>query len=434
MDEIKVGLIGFGTIGAGVAHIFFQHDHRLDHTLGARLRLVRIADVDLTTDRGVEVPAGVLTGSPEAVLDDPQIKIVVELVGGLEAARDFILRAVEAGKQVVTANKALLALHGNEIFSRAEAAQVGVFYEGAVAGGIPIIRSLREGLAANRILSLCGILNGTSNYILTRMTEKGEPYAQALAQAQAEGLAEADPSLDVRGLDAAHKLAILISLAFGGPLQFDRLPIEGISDIEAPDIGFAREFGYVIKLLAIAHRVGDRVDARVHPAMLPQSHVLAAVNGAFNAIHLRADQVGEVLFYGLGAGRKPTASAVVGDIIEAARNVLTGVGLRVPNLGDPQRLSQNLSLSPLDELTARYYIRFNALDKPGVLSKVSGVLAEHDISIESVIQKGRGEASVPVIMLTHRAKEAHLRAAMAKLNDLEVLSRRPVRYRIEDEP
>jgi len=433
MAEIKVGLIGLGTVGTGLAQLFLEHGDRLDRRLGAPLRLARIADLDLTTDRGIRIPDGLMTTSVEEILTDPEITVVVELIGGLEPARTFILRAIEAGKRVVTANKALLAHHGNEIIRAAESRGVSVLFEASVGGGIPIIRSIREGLAANRVESLYGILNGTCNYILTRMSQGSEDFQTVLKQAQAEGLAEAEPSLDVEGWDTAHKLAILVALAFGGPIQFDRLPVEGIERIEPADIAYARDFGYVIKLLAIARRSGNRVQARVHPAMIPSGHVLAAVGGAFNAIHLQAAPVGEVLFYGLGAGRHPSASAVAGDVIEAARNVISNSGLRTPILGEPGRIDRPLELSPLDEVSTRHYIRLTALDMPGVLSRVSGLLAEHDISIESVIQKGRGERAVPIVMLTHQAREANVRAAMDKLASLDVLTQPPRRLRIEEE-
>ncbi len=434
MNQINVGLIGFGIVGGGLAQIFYEHPRRLDDCLGRPIRLTRIADLDIATDRGVKVPEGVLTNSADAVLDDPDIHVVVELIGGLEPARGFILRAIEAGKHVVTANKALLAHHGNEIFSRADARGVGVFFEAAVAGGIPIIRSVREGLAANRTLSLYAILNGTCNYILTRMTDNDEEFSEVLRAAQQQGLAEADPTLDVEGVDTAHKLAILLSLCFGGPIQFDKISVEGISQIEAADIGYAREFGYVIKLLAIARRVGEAVEARVHPAMIPRQSMLAAVKGAFNAIHINAEPVGEVLFYGLGAGRKPTASAVAGDVIEAARDILSGVGLRVPLLGRTGSIERKLDLVPIDAHLTRHYLRLNALDKPGVLSRVSGVLAENNISIESVIQKGRGESHVPIVMITHHAREADFSAAVNRLAAADVLRGRPVRLRIEENP
>lgn len=433
MKEIKVGLIGLGTVGSGAAHLLLEHGDRLERTLGSPIRLVKVADTDWSSDRGLHLPKEMTTESAEEIINDPEIDIVVELIGGLDQAKDYILQSLEAGKQVVTANKALLAHHGNEIFAKADQAKLNVFYEAAVCGGIPIIRSIREGLPANRVQTLYGILNGTCNYILTRMSENDEPYAQALASAQSEGLAEADPTLDVTGMDPAHKLAILISLAFGGRLQFDELSVQGIESIEAADVTYAGEFGYVVKLLAIARRVGDQVDARVHPAMLPKGHMLAAVNGAFNAVHLAADPVGDLMFFGKGAGSKPTSSAVVSDVLDAARNVLNGVGQRVPNLTQPAQLGRSLKLRPLDQIEARYYIRLNVLDKPGVLSRVSGVLADFNISIESVLQKGRGEASVPVIIITHPTKEADIAHALGIIADEDYLARKPVRLRIEGE-
>lgn len=431
--ELKAGLIGFGIVGTGVAKLFFEQGKRLDQRLGVPLRLSKIVDLDLTTDRGIEVPAGVLTGTVEEILDDPEIDIVIELMGGLEPALSFIKRALRAKKQVVTANKALLANHGDEIFSLAEEHGVGLFFEGAVGGGIPLIRSIREGLTASRIHTISAILNGTCNYILTKMSREGAPFDQVLAQAQAEGLAEADPSLDIEGKDAAHKLAILISLAFGGPLQLQGLQVEGITKVQAEDVVYAEEFGYVIKLLAIARRNGKTIEARVHPAMIRKDHVLAAVDGAFNAIHMTADPVGEVLFYGLGAGSDPTSSAVVSDVIEAARNVLNGTGLRLPTLGEPGRLNRPITLRPMAEHRSRYYIRMRALDRPGVLSTISGILAKHDMSIESVIQKGRSAQSVPLVMLTHQAQEADLQNAIKELTGLDALESPPVFFRIEDE-
>lgn len=431
--ELKVGLIGFGIVGTGVAKLFFQEGERLDRRLGVPIRLVRIADLDTTTDRGVALPQGVLTDSADRILDDPEIDIVIELMGGLEPALSFTKKALASGKQVVTANKALLAHHGDEIFSLAEENRAGLFFEGAVGGGIPLIRSIREGLTASRVHTISAILNGTCNYILTRMSSQGEAFDKVLAQAQAEGLAEADPSLDIEGTDTAHKLAILISLAFGGPLQFKGLSVEGITKVQAEDVTYAREFGYTIKLLALARRQGDSVEARVHPAMIRQDHVLAAIGGAFNAVHMTADPVGEVLFYGLGAGSAPTSSAVVGDVIEAARNVISGNGLRLPTLGEPARLGRPMLLRPMAEHRCRYYIRMQALDRPGVLSTISGVLADHDISIESVIQKGRSENSVPLVILTHQALEKDFQAALGELAGLDVLENPPVFFRIEDE-
>lgn len=433
MSEIKVGLIGLGTVGTGLARLFFEHGNRLDDRLGSPIRLTRIADLDITTDRGIRIPEGILTTEVDSILDDPEIDIVVELIGGLNPTREFINRALAAGKQVVTANKALLAHHGNDIFGRAEAAGCGVYYEAAVAVGIPIIRSLREGLSANRVQTLTAILNGTSNYILTRMTRLDEPYAQALTKAQTEGIAEADPGLDVGGHDPAHKLALLVSLAFGGKIQYSELPVEGIEAVEDADIAFAREFGFVIKPLAIARRNGEEVDARVHPAMIPEDHVMAAVSDAFNAIHITADPVDEVLFYGRGAGQQPTASAVAGDVLEAARNLMACDKVRLPALGAPGRLERALKLKPLDELVCRYYVRLNVLDKPGVLSQVTGILADHDISIREVVQKAEGEASVPVVMLTHPARESEMDAALAKMTEMDTLSRPPVKYRIVED-
>jgi len=416
--------LGLGTVGGGVARLLLQEKDRLSSLLGAELILAKAADLDPALAEQAGITADIFYKDASAVLKDPDIDIVVELIGGLEPARTFVLEAIAESKQVATANKALLAHHGVEIYRAARARQVGVAFEAAVGGGIPLIRSLREGLCANRITNCLGILNGTSNFILTRMTAEGAPFAQVLKEAQAQGLAEADPTFDVEGIDTAHKLAIVASLVTGAQPALADIPTEGITRITPLDIQFAGEFGFAVKLLALLRNEGGQVQARVHPALVPQHHVLASVDGAFNALHLSGDWVGDVLLYGLGAGRRPTASAVVGDIVDLARDVLAGCPGRVPPLGRAQDPGGQLKLAPLSRVSCKYYFRFTAQDKPGVLAAISRILGEHKISIEAVIQKGRRseEGPVPIVMLTHEAKEASVRQALEVIDNLAVIT------------
>ncbi|MGD9124855.1 MAG: homoserine dehydrogenase [Desulfarculaceae bacterium] len=421
--KVKVGLLGLGIVGGGVAKLLTEEKKRLSERLGAELVLARAADLrpELAQELGLKPP--VFTTNADEILDDPSVDIVVELLGGLEPARSFIMKALDAGKQVATANKALLAHHGAEIFQAARRAGVSIAYEGAVGGGIPLIRSVREGLLANQVFSLMGILNGTSNYILTRMTAEGSPFAEVLAEAQAKGYAEADPTFDVEGIDPAHKLCILASLVTGAQPRLDDIFTQGISKLTPLDIQYAGEFGYKIKLLAILHNEGGRVEARVHPALVPMDHVLASVEGAFNALHIQGDWVGDVLLYGLGAGSRPTASAVVGDILDLSRDILSGSGGRVPPLGREKEEGGSLNLAPMEETRCQYYFRCNALDQPGTLAAVSRILGEHRISIEAVIQKGRRTGGpVPIVMMTHEAKEADVRAALEQIDSLPVIT------------
>ncbi len=427
---IRVGLLGLGTVGGGVARLLLEKRAELADRLGAPLELARAVDLRAEPAAELELPEGVYAPDPAAVIDDPDIDIVVELIGGLEPARSLVLAALEAGKAVATANKALLAHHGREIFAAARRRGVGVAFEASVGGGIPLIRSLREGLAANRVEQVLGILNGTCNYILTRMTAEGAAFAQVLAEAQAAGYAEADPSFDVDGVDTAHKLAIVAALVTGRQPEVDDIPVEGIRDIDSLDIQLAGEFGYKVKLLALLRNHGERVEARVHPALVPEGHVLSSVDGVFNALHLTGDWVGDVLLYGLGAGRRPTASAVVGDVLELARDLRHGAGGRVPPLGVARGGGGRLELMPLAEARCRYYCRFTAKDQPGVLAAISRILADHAISIQAVIQKGRREgADVPIVMLTHTAREAEMRGALEQIDRLPVISRPTVLLR-----
>ena len=433
MKPIQIGLIGFGTVGTGVVRLLTEQRELLARRLGSPLILKKVADLDLDRPRPVALPADVLTTRAEDILDDPEIDIVVELIGGTTAARDYVMGAIARGKHVVTANKALLAHHGNDLLAAAAAQRVEVAFEASVCGGIPIILALRQGLAANRVQELFGILNGTANYILTQMTQSGASYAQALAEAQAQGFAEADPTLDVEGIDTAHKLAILMSLAYGSQLDLESIAVEGISRLNPLDLQFAGEFGYCLKLLAITRDDGHRVEARVHPTLVPRTHMLANVGGAMNAVYLTGDAVGPILLYGQGAGMMPTASAVVSDLIDLARNLNCGVPGRVPALGWESALSTRRLIKPINDLVTNYYLRFSALDRPGVLSQVSGILGKHNISIAAVIQKGRELAgTVPIVMITHEAREADARQAMAEIDRLPIVSPPTVFYRIED--
>ena len=433
MDKINIGIIGFGTVGAGTVEALLENRDIIRNRVGSEIAIRKIADLDMESDRGVSIEAGILTADAMEIINDPEIHIMVELIGGLETAKEYILKAMAKGKHVITANKALLAEHGEEIYQAAEKHGVSLAFEASVGGGIPIILSLREGLSANRIDSIVGILNGTSNYILTKMTQEGLPYTEAVQEAIDLGFAEDPPTLDVDGTDAAHKLAILISVAFGIPVPFDRIFCEGIDTLTPHDIQFASEFGYCVKMLAIAKNVGDKVEARVHPAMLPKDHIMANVNGAFNAIYIEGDFVGPNLYYGLGAGRRPTGSAVVADIIYLARQIRHGIKILIPPLAHAHPQERSISIEGIEALNTAYYFRFSAVDRPGVLSKISGILGDHGISIASVIQKGRGvQGSVPIVMLTHEARENAVMEALALMDRLDVLTDKTVLIRVEE--
>jgi homoserine dehydrogenase len=429
MAGVKVGVVGFGTIGAGVVRVLQENAGPIEQRLGFPLTLAGVADLDITTDRGVDVPPSLLTTDAERIIDDPDIPLVVELIGGLEPARSFVLRALGKGKGVVTANKALLAHHWPEICGASLRQGDRLGFEASVGGGIPVIRALREGLAANRIQSIHGIINGTSNYIMTRMSEEGLEFGDVLREAQEKGYAEADPTLDIDGTDAAHKLAILASLAFDTHVPLGKIHTEGISSVALIDIEIARELGYTIKLLAVAKSVGERVEARVHPTMVPNRHLLATVGDAFNAVYIRGDAVGPTLFYGRGAGSLPTASAVVGDLMDLARRTRAGTGATPLRMG----LQETREVVPMEEVSCPYYIRFMSPDRPGVLAAISGVLARHEISIASVIQKGRKEGStVPIVMMTHEAREAAVRSALGEIGELSIVSSPTAVIRVEE--
>ena len=431
MKTINIGLVGFGTVGTGVVKLLKGQAPLLQRRLAARLRLKRIADLDLTKPRDVEVDPKILTTDAREIIEDPAIDIVIELIGGTTAAREVSLAALRSGKHLVTANKALLATHGLELFRAAAEKRVDLGFEASVCGGIPIIRAVREGLVANRIHSIEGIVNGTCNYILTKMTELGAPFAEVLKEAQDQGYAEVNPSLDIDGIDAAHKLQILASIAYGGSVDFNAIHVEGIRGIDPDDIQYAKELGYRVKLLAIAKETDGEIEVRVHPTLIPEDHLLASVGGVFNAVYIVGDATGSLMFYGRGAGQLPTASAVVSDVVEIAQNILYQRPSRPSHI--PAIAGEGLKIRPMDEVRTRYYLRVMAVDKPGVLSKVSGILGSHDISIASVIQKGRhARASVPVVMMTHEAVEGAMRRALAEINALDVVSGRTVCLRVEE--
>lgn len=429
--RIGIGIIGWGTIGSGVIRLLREDAERLSARLGARIDLVRVADLDLERRREVRVPRSQLSRDARSLITDPAIDVVVELMGGLEPARTFVLDAIAAGKAVVTANKALLAHHGREIFAAAEAARTGFGFEASVGGGVPIIRTLREALGSDRHLAVFGIVNGTSNYILSTMAAEGRGFAEVLAAAQAAGLAEADPTYDVDGIDAAHKLALLAQLAFGVALPLDAIGSEGIRQIDAIDMEYAREFGFAIKLLAIARDHGDSIEARVHPAMIPMTDPLANVGGAFNAICLQSAALGRTLYYGQGAGMMPTATAVVADILDVARDRLLD-GPRLPPLGYPVAQQRRLKVKALETLSSEYYLRIGVRDVPGVLGAIAGHLGRAGVSIASVVQREGGVGQgVPVVIRTHSAPEKAVRRALARVGALDSVAAPPVAIRIE---
>ena len=431
--DIAIGLLGLGTVGTGVAKLLDRNHASIRKRLGRGLRVAAVAVRRAGRKRDVPLERVRVTTDPRRVIDDPAIDVVVELIGGIEPARSLVLRAIAAGKDVVTANKALLAQHGQEVFQAAERAGVRLRFEGSVAGGVPIIRVLRQALAGDRNRAIYGIVNGTCNSILTAMTERGTEFAEALAQAQAAGLAEADPSLDIDGTDAAQKLSLLVALAFGARCPVDAIHTEGIRRVGQLDVGFARELGYVIKLLAIAKDDGKAIEARVHPTMIPRTSLLADVRGAFNAVHVQGDALGPTMYVGEGAGMLPTATSVVGDILEVAHARIHRDGGPPAPLGMPWRKLRRARIRAIGTLESEYYLRFLVLDRPGVLGRIAGILGRHHISIASVIQKDRKRGtSVPIVIRTHDALERHLRAALDEIGKLPVISGKPVFVRIED--
>ena len=431
---ISIGLIGFGTIGTGVVKLLQENGDLIAGRLGAEIRLQRIADIDIRKSRGIPVDDALLTTDAADILNDPGIDIVVELMGGYEPARTFILAAMTQGKHVVTANKALLATHGDEIFRSAMRHGVNIGFEASVGGTVPVIKTLKESLIANRIQSISAIVNGTSNFILSKMTDEGGSFETVLKEAQALGFAESDPAYDVEGIDAAHKLAILLSLSYGKKVHLSDLYREGITRIGEQDIAFARELGYRIKLLAIAIRRDREIEARLHPTMIPFDHLLANVNGNFNAFHIIGDAADSVFLYGQGSGMMPTASAVVSDIVDIARDMRKGIAGRVPPRVLDEEAIEEIRLMPFDQIRTNYYFRFSAVDRPGVLSRISGILGANDISIATVIQKGRMQGgAVPIVMTTYKARERDVRRALEDIDRLDIVMGKTVLIRIEDD-
>lgn len=431
MKEIGVGLLGFGTVGAGVVEALLRNGNLLAERIGVKLIMRRIADLDLERDRGVKVDPSILTNDAVAVIDDPSVDIVIELIGGTTIAKDVIMRALRLGKPVVTANKALLAEHGREIFTLAAEKQTRVYFEASVAGGIPIIRALKDGLVANRIERICGILNGTCNYILTKMEKEQVTFEHALKEAQAAGFAEANPSLDIDGFDTAHKAAILAFLAYGVHVPKENIFVEGIRGLSRVDIEHARESGYRIKQLAVIKASAGAVEVRVHPTLIPHEHMLASVMGVYNAVVVDGDIVGQTVYYGRGAGRLPTASAVVSDLADAARLWFEG-GQRAPS---PAVIpAEPVTFRPIEQVEGRYYLRLSLQDKPGILGLVASVLGQHGISLSSIVQKEphRPGKHASVVLLTYKAVEKHVMEAIGTLEAHNVLGAKAVCLRVED--
>jgi homoserine dehydrogenase len=430
---VKVGLLGVGTVGCGTIQVLERNASEIARRAGRGIAITHAALRDPTKPRNCNTENIRLTTEPREVIDDPEVEVVVELMGGLEPAHELMLRAIRNGRHVVTANKALIALYGNEIFNAAQQRGVMVAFEAAVAGGIPIIKALREGLAGNRIEWVAGIINGTSNFILTEMAQHGRDFAEALIEAQRLGYAEADPTFDIEGIDAAHKLTILAAIAFGIPLQFDKVYAEGITHITRDDVLYAQEFGYRVKHLGIARRSPQGIELRVHPTLIPERRLIANVDGVMNAIVVKGDAVGHTLYYGPGAGAEPTASAVVADLVDVVRALTSDPENRVPHLAfQPDALS-DIPIVPMEDIRTAYYLRMRALDRPGVLAEVTRILGDAGISIEAILQKEPlpGERHVPVIMLTHRVLEQDMDEAIARIEALASIQGTVTRIRLE---
>jgi homoserine dehydrogenase len=427
MRTVNVGLIGLGTVGSGVAEIFGRHTEDFRRRAGVDIRLVRFADRDAGRAEALGLPEGSFTTDAFELIGDPELDIVIELIGGTGVARDVVLTALNSGKSVVTANKALIATHGQEVMDAAASNGVDIAFEASVGGGIPIISPLKHCLVSNEITSVMGIVNGTTNYMLTRMAEDGLDYDSALAEAQAKGFAEADPTADVDGLDAAAKIAILASIAFNSRVVMDEVPAEGIRSVSAADVAYAAEMGYAIKLLAIARRTPGGIDIRVHPTMIRMSHPMASVNGVYNAIYVVGDAVGETMFFGEGAGSLPAASAVVGDVIEVARHISRGcLGL----VGCT--CNEELPVRDIGELETAYYLRLRVADQPGVFGQVATAFGNHGVSLASVIQKGADEPTAEIVYVTHRANERAVRQALAEIEALEIVESVDTVLRVEE--
>jgi len=430
MKEIRIGIIGFGTVGEGLGQAMLAQHERLQKRTGISFTLASVADISVTT-----LPAGfedvTLTQNADDIFTDPTIDIVVELIGGMEPAKSFLLKAIENGKHVVTANKALLSVHGKEIFAAANKHNVEVGFEASVGGGIPVIKGLKEGLVANKINFIKGIMNGTANYILSQMTDHGTPFAEVLAEAQALGFAEADPTYDVEGIDTAHKLAILMSIAYGLNVHLNDIHVEGISSIKPIDIEFARQFGYRIKLLAISRNHEEHVEARVHPTMVPSDHMLATINGAFNGIQFQGDTVGDVLLYGQGAGMMPTGSAVAADVVDIGRNIATDSVNRVSPLSyRPETMGEPV-ITPMNDLVCPFYFRITVEDKPGTLALITDIFGKNDISIKSMMQQeNETDGPVYIVFRTHLTTEGAVNTALTEIDGLDVCTAPTVKIRI----
>ena len=433
MNPICVGLLGIGTVGGGTWNVLLRNQEEITRRAGRGIRITKVADKDLARARQLVGDRAAVTADAYEVVNDPAIDIVIELIGGYAVALELVLKAIDNGKHVVTANKALLATHGNEIFAAAQRKGVMVAFEGAVAGGIPIIKALREGLTANRIEWIAGIINGTANFILSEMRDKGLPFGTVLAEAQSRGYAEADPTFDIEGIDAAHKLTIMSAIAFGIPMQFAKAYTEGIASLTQEDIRSAEQLGYRIKLLGITRRTAEGIELRVHPTLIPARRLIANVEGVMNAILVQGDAVGATLYYGAGAGAEPTASAVVADLVDVTRMHTADPEHRVPHLAfQPDQLS-DVAILPMDEVVTSYYLRMRVVDRPGVLADITRILADCGISIDAMVQKepSEGEEQVDIIMLTHETREKHINVAIAAIENLQVVSSKVTRIRLE---
>lgn len=434
MKPINVGLLGLGTVGGGTLTVLRRNQEEITRRAGRRIRVTHAAVRNVERAHGRYAAEGlVITDDPLALVNDPDIDIVVELIGGISPAKELVLTAIANGKHVVTANKALIAKHGNEIFSRAQEMGVMVAFEAAVAGGIPIIKAIREGLSANRIEWLAGIINGTCNFILSKMRDEGRAFDDVLKEAQAMGFAEADPTFDIEGIDAAHKITIMSAIAFGVPMQFDAAHIEGISKLDGIDIRYAEQLGYRIKLLGITKRHETGIELRVHPTLIPARRLIANVEGVMNAVLVKGDAVGATMYYGAGAGAEPTASSVVADLVDVTRLHTADPNHRVPHMAfQPDRLA-DLKVLPMEEVVTACYLRMRALDKPGVLADVTRILADMDISIDALIQRepGEGENQTDVVMLTHPASERAVNAAIERIEALPSIEGKVTRIRME---
>ncbi|NDI84314.1 homoserine dehydrogenase [Undibacterium crateris] len=434
MKPIKVGLLGIGTVGSGTFNVLKRNQQEIMRRAGRSIEITMIADLNTERARELAGDSCEVVNDGNLVVTHPDIDIVIELIGGYGIAKDLVLKAIANGKHVVTANKALLATHGNEIFKAAQEKGVMVAFEAAVAGGIPIIKALREGLTANRIEWIAGIINGTTNFILSEMRDKGLDFATVLKQAQALGYAEADPTFDIEGVDAAHKATIMASIAYGIPMQFDKAHVEGITKLEASDIRYAEELGYRIKLLGITKRTPDGIELRVHPTLIPEKRLIANVEGAMNAVLVQGDAVGATLYYGKGAGSEPTASAVIADLVDITRLATADPEHRVPHLAfQPDALS-NLPILPMSEIVTSYYLRMHVEDRPGVLADVTRILADLTISIDAMLQKepGDGETRTDIIILTHQTKEKNIVAAIEKIEQLQTVFGAVTKLRLEE--